>query len=317
MLQDSFLLLRVLSILIPVYKYNCRELIKSLMDCVEVCDLKAEILLMDDGSDSPPDPEILSFPQNVEYKYIPLAENIGRAAIRNRLAKQARYDFLLFLDCDSGIPDSRFLLNYLPFMNGELGVVSGGRVYQSAPPSESKLYLHWKYGTLRESKSASWRNQKPFERFHSNNFLVSRNLILKCPFDKSLKSYGFEDSLWAMDLMEAKVKLIHIDNPVFHLGLEPKEVFLNKVRSAIQNLARLNSQDKQLGAGPERIYRNYLIHSPFLTTWVKAALKLFKPLFVIQLSGRSPSIRLLDLLKLTYYLEYTGLESKGKAEINR
>lgn len=317
LLQDSFLLLRVLSILIPVYKYDSRRLILSLVECFLPNQLNAEIVVMDDGSDMPPLAVPENMPKGLEYRYIALPQNIGRSAIRNKLAAVAQYDMLLFLDCDSGIPDSGFLFNYLPYLGNKSRVVCGGRIYSPDPPREMEFFLHWKYGTCREARPSSYRNRHPHEGFHSNNFLVPKDLILAYPFDESLKLYGYEDSLWAMELQKAGIPILHIENPVVHLGLESRAQFLEKLKDSTTNLIRINRQGHQIMAGPERFYRRYLKSTGVISDLIRTMLRILKPLLVRQLSGPFPNMLLLDLLRLGYYLELINLDRLARGKINR
>lgn len=55
--------------------------------------------------------------------YIIREKNIGRAAIRNFLAQQAQYEWLLFLDGDIMVERTRFIEKYL---DTDFHVIVGG-----------------------------------------------------------------------------------------------------------------------------------------------------------------------------------------------
>ena len=57
----------------------------------------------------------------------------------------------------------------------------------------------------------------------------------------NIVEYGYEDVLFVEDLKINKVKISHIDNQVFHLGIESSLVFLNKTKEAISNLLNISS----------------------------------------------------------------------------
>ena len=71
------------------------------MQCEDIEGLRYEIIVADDGSTDKHtchiNKEILEL-ENA--RYILRKENVGRAAIRNFLAKEASYEWLLFIDGD-------------------------------------------------------------------------------------------------------------------------------------------------------------------------------------------------------------------------
>ncbi|MBS1654920.1 MAG: glycosyltransferase, partial [Bacteroidetes bacterium] len=89
----------MLSICIPVFNYDCRQLITDLSKQVESIDRPIEIIVVNDGSEKSFD-NIYTNGLPAEVRYYSLAENIGRSKIRNQFIELALYDYLLFLDCD-------------------------------------------------------------------------------------------------------------------------------------------------------------------------------------------------------------------------
>ena len=117
----------MLSVLIPIYNYDCRRLINSLSAQAENLDVEYEILAFDDGSS-------LFLEENREVKNLPhvvyreLGKNIGRSAIRNLLADEAHYPYLVFMDCDMQVVSDSYLKNYLDQI-GNAQVMCGGHIY--------------------------------------------------------------------------------------------------------------------------------------------------------------------------------------------
>ncbi len=112
----------MLSILIPVYNYNITLLVSQLQKQAIETFADFEIIVMEDGSDTflEENKEIEKF-ENCKYEV--LEKNIGRSAIRNRLAEKAKYDHLLFLDCDAEIYTPHFIEKYEYFCNEECVVI--------------------------------------------------------------------------------------------------------------------------------------------------------------------------------------------------
>ncbi|MCC6723970.1 MAG: glycosyltransferase, partial [Saprospiraceae bacterium] len=157
----------MLSILIPIFNFDIRPLVKDLHEQCETLGIGYEIVCFDDGSTSEYkllNKEIWKLP-NVIYREMP--QNLGRSAIRNALGKAARFDFLLFMDCDSKVVSSDFIKNYVGFTRVSLNplalphandsgdklestpppgipnaLIYGGRCYSNSPPADPLLYFH-------------------------------------------------------------------------------------------------------------------------------------------------------------------------------
>lgn len=142
-----------LSILIPIYNFNVVALVSSLHQQIVQLGVEFEICCYDDASDDEvskqENQKLLEF-KNVIYKKF--AENIGRSQIRNLLAKDGKYDLLLFIDSDSLVKDVSFVEKYLRVAD-ECEVVAGGTVYSEGFSDEFSLRL--KYGRKREQQVGS------------------------------------------------------------------------------------------------------------------------------------------------------------------
>ena len=103
-----------LSILIPTYNNVCFELVKTLQaQAALLSDFEYEILVADDGST---DLSTITTNRKINEiencRYIEREKNVGRSAIRNFLAKEAKYEWLLFIDSDLHIDNTDFVKKY-------------------------------------------------------------------------------------------------------------------------------------------------------------------------------------------------------------
>ncbi len=228
----------MLSILIPVYNFEINSLVDDLRGQAERSGVAFEIICFDDGSEDSIKEKHrrLAEMQNVQYEE--MSENLGRSAIRNRLAARAQYPYLLFMDGDSMVVSPDYIQKYLAAADLET-LVYGGRVYAKEAPAESDLLFHWNYGRQREVMSAEIRAQQPYHAFQTNNFMIPKTIFQEIQFEEKLKQYGHEDTLFGFELRRRKVKMKHIDNPLEHIGLESVEYFLNKTEQGIENLLYL------------------------------------------------------------------------------
>lgn len=290
----------MLSICLPVYNFDVRQLAGQLSEQGKKTGIPVEILIFDDNSETGiknGNRETTSI-KYVKYKELP--QNIGRAAIRNRLAETARYPYLLFLDADSLIPDNIFIKRYLNNIYNAK-IICGGTIYHKWPPEKVKL-LRWMYGCQREELTPEQRQKKGFS-ITTNNFLVSRDVMLQFPFRESIREYGHEDTVFGYDLCKAGINIMHIENPVIHSGLESSPYYLEKTRKAIQNLLSVSQN-----LVPDR---EFVSHSGLLllrekvkrTGLLKATGWLFQKserLLEKHLTGTAPRLWVFDLYKAGY-----------------
>ena len=288
----------MLSILIPVYNFDVRSLVVRLQHQAENSMVAFEIICLDDNSD------LHYFEINSEIdalsnvKFTRLSNNIGRAAIRNRLAAMAAYEYLLFMDCDSMPETDVFIFNYAAFLSAN-SVLYGGRTYNPEKPFKKDLFFHWYYGTNREVKTSEQRSVNPYSSFMTNNFLIPKNVMLEIGFDESLKQYGHEDTVFGLELKRRGVHIHHLNNPLRHVGLETASVFLRKSEQAIENLLML-MQKHELQAEIKLL--RYFVKTqkwglhPFIYLWFY----LFRTFLKARLLGSNPNLRTFDLYKLGY-----------------
>jgi glycosyltransferase involved in cell wall biosynthesis len=228
-----------ISLLIPVFDYDIIALVHSMKDAMGKVPEFYEILIGDDGSSAEYRKKYRSL-EAENVKVISSKKNIGRAAIRNRLALEAKGDFLIFIDADVMLPGTAeaYMLKWLPFLNNSR-VICGGTLYHDSAPGDPDKLLRWKYGKWREQKSAVERNKHPHRGFSTFNVLFEKSVFSKIRFNEELKQYGHEDTLLGFQLKKAGIDILHIDNVLMHEGLESNRDFLNKTKLGIENLSQL------------------------------------------------------------------------------
>lgn len=300
-----------LSILIPLYNHNAVAFVKELYRQATEAGVLFEILMLDDQSDEEYK-EVNAVLQTLpNVKMFNLPSRVGRSVARNFLASQARYEYCLFLDCDSETVDDRYITRYLPYCQGERVVVCGGTAYRPEPPDPQCL-LRWTYGQRCEVRSAAERNKKPNACFSAFNFLIPKALFAEIRFNELLRNYGHEDTLFGFELSKKNIKVTHIDNPLYHVGIDSNKVYLEKIRQGVENLKMLTEQydDKEALLQDVRLLRYYRFFSKLhLTFLCFGGFYIGKRLILHNLNGRHPSMLLLNLYKLGYLcsLKYVKL----------
>lgn len=226
-----------LSVCIPVYNFNCITTVIDLCKQIETLSIPAEVLVIDDASTV--ELKAMAHFKHPLYSYEKLNKNVGRAKIRNLLAKKATYHHVLFLDGDSGIP-LLFIPNYINAIKKHPSeIIYGGRIH--AKTEDKSKMLRYNYGVRFEDKKALIRSRKPYHSFMTNNFIVTKDVLEKIPFKEELVAYGHEDTFFAYELKKHGLPIIHMDNPVLHLDLDTNGDFIEKTKAGIKNLILLKS----------------------------------------------------------------------------
>ena len=225
----------MLSICIPIYNVNVVPFVNELLLETSQFSSSTEIILIDDASNN--DYRAKNENLNKITNYIQLNQNIGRAKIRNLFVQYAKYEYLLFLDCDGRVISPFFISSYLDIFKRETqsSVVCGGRMYPNLKPSR-KFLLNWEYGLKKETMSLNKRKAKPYNSFMTNNFVIKKSILKKIKFDESIQKYGHEDTLFGFSLQHQNIELTHIDNPILYADYELNSDYLKKVEYSIDNL---------------------------------------------------------------------------------
>lgn len=295
----------MLSILLPSYNNKCLSLVHELQQQASVIEsLEYEIIVADDGGTDFDVKRHNSAINDLPHcRYIIRQVNVGRAVIRNFLASQAQYDWLLFLDSDVHIPSKDFLRNYvasIPSQPDAPATVIDGGVDIIGEPKQMRhnLRFWYEYKSL-PAHTADKRRLTPYQHIHTANLLVPRSIMTEEGFDERFVRYGYEDVLFGRRLKERGIKVMHIDNPV---GLDKFESNISFIRKTEEALTTLNMFQAELGG-----YNAVLDTTNRLRRWhllwiVRLFHKIFYPMEKLNLIGRHPSLTVFNLYKLGYFV---------------
>lgn len=286
------------SILIPTYNYNAFPLVKILEGQALKLGIIFEIICIDDGSFSELNKENQLINSLVNSKFIESKNNVGSKGNRQNLAEKAQYEWLLFIDADSEPKSSSYLNNYINATKRHYDAIFGGFSYDYKLDNNSKS-LRYSFGKQREEKSALIRNKNPYKVIISANFLIKRNLFLTINKGETINIYGL-DYLFSANLKEHKVNILHIENEVYHLGLDTNDKFLEKTHKAVEALFYIN-ESKKIKIHSISLLRTYKILKMFglnhLFSWLFFTFK-FK--LKTNITGRKPNLFLFDMYRLGY-----------------
>lgn len=298
-----------LSILIPMYNADPRPTVKELCRQAQtIRGLDYELIVINDGStDTALVAQCWEISQWPHCRFMTLEENIGRARIRNLLCSMARKEWLLYLDCDMTIFEPAFLINYL-LAGGD--VVYGGYKVGEAP----KTNLRYRYEKANEHMhTAEQRRLRPYQHFHTANFLVRRSIMVEHPFDEQFRTYGYEDVLFGKQLKQAGINITHIANPAGFFTFEDNAHFVSKTE---EGLRTLHQKRQQLRGYSQMLTAVDGIHIAPVRWLICLWHWLFGWLERRILCSKHPSLRIFKLYKLGYFLMITKTKTKTKKNDN-
>ncbi|RLD28873.1 MAG: glycosyltransferase family 2 protein [Bacteroidetes bacterium] len=297
----------MLSILIPTYNYKVASLVSSLHKLLVKADIIFEIICLDDGSDE----NINNV--NLEVNKLPFttyklsSTNNGIAITRQLLCNLAKYEWILLIDADTEIRDDNFITNYLTQINSGYEVIFGGISYLNNAPNNYGL-LRWKYGKQCEELKAEKRNKNPYKITSAANLFIKKIVYKQFSLDSIGNSYGM-DIFFGSQLKQNNIPILHINNSVYHLGLESNVKYLQKTELAVKTLCNLN-YEKKIEHHENDLLNTFILFKNFKLNYVFALVyKLFKNIIKKNLLSNYPIIILLQLYKISYMC-YFDLSNK-------
>ena len=284
----------MLSVLIPTYERTCYKLVEDLHAQLDARGTDYEVIVVEDGGHNQ-----VSHIANLKInelsncRYERLAANVGRSAVRNRLADEARGEWLLFIDADAMVVREDFILRYIIAANEGHPLVCGGITHRETAPAPNCV-LRWKY-----DRDYELRVGLVSTHLSTFNFLIKRDVFLSVRFDETLTTYGWEDVILGLRLQEKGVTVYPIDNPLLHDDTEESRRFLEKTEESLRThhtYASLLESHTKLGQTARHLQENHV-------AWmVRGSFPLLRPIVRCNLLGRNPSLKLFAYYKLAYYL---------------
>ena len=294
-------MIKSLSILMPSYNNNCYPFVAELQhqaELVKSTGFSYEILVADDGStDLSHVAENSRINQLAGCRYIRREKNVGRAAIRNFLAREAKGEYLLFLDSDRRLCRTDFISTYLQLdgtevacgglhIGGDAAALHGNLRYMV----EKKYELH---------NTPQYRQEREYQNFNTSNFMVRRDILLAVPFDERFRRYGYEDVMWGKQLSDRNIRITHIDNPIMLDDFETNEDFVVKMETGMNTLHSFRDELTGYSAVLVAVSKLHKLH---LCRLFAALFRVAKKAIRRNLAGNKPIVLLLNVYKLGVYV---------------
>ena len=135
---------------------------------------------------------------------------------------------------------------------------------------------------------------------------MDKDMIAKHPYDEHFEDYGHEDSVMGFTLKQAGIKVLHIDNPLIHNGLDSNEIFLSKSLKAVEKYVTNPAfQTKEL-TNQIKIFRVFRkIKSLGLHRLLAFKFRIAGGLMKRNLCSEHPSLFIYDFYRLSYLCDFS------------
>lgn len=298
----------MVSILIPVFNYDCTELVKELIRSCILARVNYEIII---GNDCSSDLSIVDAINRLALmdncRVLNEEKNIGRAFVLNKMSQYAKYPFLLIIDSDARLVDDDFIEKYIKFAVDHDVVCGGIEVREQDRKSDNLLRYRYEYAATK-CRALNYRKKHPYEKFSTFNLMIRKSVFDSIKFHSRCYQYGYEDTVLGLDLMKRGIEVLHIDNPLIHTGIDSNRSFLFKTQQSLQVLKNLDLfylEHIRLSRVAMRIQKYKMIW--LVVLWHK----LFGRIEYVSLMTY-PKINVFYLYKLGYFCYLINKKSKKK-----
>lgn len=290
----------MLSILIPTYNHNALPLAEALVKQLSQTNLIYELICSDDGSTSPLNIENQKINSLANSRFIAQKKNVGRNANRQFLAEQASYEWLLFVDADTLPKHANFIAQYQTYFSDKFEAIFGGFAYQKIQTKNRSL--RYRFGKSREEVPAVIRNKTPYKVIISANFLIKRAVFITLNKKVTTNIYGL-DYLFGASLKKHNIQVFHIDNEVYHLGIDTNSEYLEKTKKAITALTFIKNASTEACHDISLLKAYTTLERLRLTRLFLFCARFLKPLLLKNLMSSTPNLFAFDLYRLSHFCE--------------
>lgn len=284
----------LLSVLTPFLRDDPGELLAVLDSEAGLLGGRAEIVLLDDGTEDPALTDRLAAQVKamaLPVRLITLAANEGRAVGRNRLAAAARGGSLLFLDSDMRPDRPGFLRRWTDLVERESPAVAFGGFSLLQAPTDRRFAVHRSMAAKSECVPPDERAKQPEKYVYTSNLLVRRDVFEAEAFDPGFSGWGWEDVEWAMRVSR-RFRVDHVDNPATHMGLDTVPALARKYEQSAPNFARMAQRHPEtVSAWPSYRAAQALKRLPGLS-WLRGGMRSAAEAGWLPVPARAFSLRL-------------------------
>lgn len=211
----------LVSVIMPVY--NGASTIRQAVDSVFSQNVSLELLVIDDGSADQTAEVLQDYMEREDFHYLRNPHNLGAAGSRNRGVKEARGQYIAFLDADDWWADGKLQLQLDALSRSGCILCSSGRELMNFDGSSSGRYIPVK-------KSISYRELLKHNSINCSSVLLPREIALEFPMEHD---DSHEDYLTWLRILRKYGPAVGIDRPLLKYRMSKTSKSGDKKKSAV------------------------------------------------------------------------------------
>ena len=211
----------LISVIMPVH--NGAATIRQAVDSVFCQNVPLELLVIDDGSSDQTADILTAYQDRPDFRYFKNPQNIGAAASRNRGVKEARGQYIAFLDADDWWENGKLSLQLDALQRTGYVLCSTGRELMNYDGTSTGKYIPVK-------ETVSYRDLLKHNSINCSSVLLSRNVAAEFPMEHD---DSHEDYLTWLRILRKYGPAAGINRPCLKYRISKSSKSGDKKKSAI------------------------------------------------------------------------------------
>lgn len=211
----------IVSVIMPVY--NGADYIIQAVDSVFRQEIPLELIVIDDGSSDGTEEVLTAYQGRENFRYYKNKKNMGVAGSRNRGVKEARGEYIAFLDADDWWEDGKLSHQLEVLKTTDAVLCCTGRELMNPDGSSAGKYI-----TVKEK--ISYRELLKHNSINCSSVLIKREAALEFPMEHD---DSHEDYLTWLKVLRKFGYAAGINQPYLKYRLSEGGKSRNKWKSAV------------------------------------------------------------------------------------
>lgn len=211
----------LVSVIMPVY--NGESTIRQAIDSVFAQDIPLELLVIDDGSTDKTQEILCDYMQQDNFRCLRNSHNLGAAGSRNRGVKEARGQYVAFLDADDWWENGKLKLQLDILTHTGAILCSTGRELMNFDGTSTGKYIP-------VNKTVSYKDLLKHNSINCSSVLLPRDIALEFPMEHD---DSHEDYLTWLRILRKYGSAAGIDRPLLKYRMSKSSKSGDKKKSAV------------------------------------------------------------------------------------
>ena len=210
----------LISVIMPVY--NGEKYIKKAVESVYRQNVSLELLVIDDGSTDHTEEVLSAYKSREDFRYLKNEKNLGAAGSRNRGVKEAKGEYVAFLDADDWWMDGKLLKQLRVLKETGAVLCSTGRDLMTSDGEPTGKYIPVK-------EKITYQELLKHNSINCSSVVLKRSVALEFPMEHD---DSHEDYIAWLRILKKYGTAAGINKPYLKYRLSEGGKSRNKLKSA-------------------------------------------------------------------------------------